>query len=79
LYNIIQLTHASDNIEPPVGLFTAQARPTWARARGKLLAIDPINKETLEKIQSALIVVVLDSASQCNYDEVTINEEILTR
>lgn len=70
LDKIIVSTHSSSNIEPPIGLFTAQERPAWANARAKLIELG--NEAILEKIQSALMIVVLDSASPADNDEVVI-------
>lgn len=67
----MQLTHNSKEIEPPVGIFTALERPKWAKIREKLIQLDSSNEETLLKIQQALMIVVLDSSSPTNYDEVS--------
>jgi len=49
---------------PPVGVFTTQHRSAWAENRADLIASHPMNEETLELIQSALLVVVLDSVKE---------------
>ena len=75
LYQVTALTHSSGDIDPPVGVFTAQDRPVWSSIRDQLISIDSLNHQTLEKIQSALMVVVLDSSSPTTYEEVRIFQE----
>ncbi len=71
----------TEDIDYPIGLFTAQERTRWvensleisnikAKLRQQLISIDDINKQTLEKIQSALMIVVLDSAAPSSLDAV---------
>eukprot|EP00759_Apiculatamorpha_spiralis_P053395 PhF_6_TR6183/c0_g1_i1/m.9273/K00624/E2.3.1.7; carnitine O-acetyltransferase len=52
---------------PPVGLFTTQHRSVWAQYRTELTANG--NLESLDAIQSALLVVVLDSVHDVTLDE----------
>lgn len=46
--------------EPPVAMLTAQERDEWARARKHLEAISPVNKDSLDAIDRAIMVLVLD-------------------
>ncbi|KJE93555.1 hypothetical protein CAOG_04324 [Capsaspora owczarzaki ATCC 30864] len=50
----------SDSSEP-VAILTSQNRSVWAKQRQELIAMDKINKESIEVIESALFVVVLDT------------------
>ncbi|RIA95026.1 acyltransferase ChoActase/COT/CPT [Glomus cerebriforme] len=51
------------NLDPPVGVLTADDRDSWAVARENLLAISPQNRETLTFIENALFVTNLDDYS----------------
>lgn len=46
--------------EPPVAMLTAQERDEWARARAHLESISPINRASLDAIDRAIVVLVLD-------------------
>eukprot|EP00299_Pterocystis_sp_00344_P016766 c8410_g1_i2.p1 GENE.c8410_g1_i2~~c8410_g1_i2.p1 ORF type:complete len:642 (+),score=143.52 c8410_g1_i2:53-1927(+) len=52
-----------------VGNFTAIDRDTWAKAREALITASPINAESLEIIQKALFVFVLDDSSPTTSSE----------
>ncbi|KAJ1917990.1 Carnitine O-acetyltransferase mitochondrial [Mycoemilia scoparia] len=60
LLNVVNEVRTSRNLELPVGILTTENRDTWAKARSKLEK-DPLNRATLEAIDSALFVVCLDS------------------
>ncbi|BGP39254.1 Carnitine O-acetyltransferase mitochondrial [Rhodotorula kratochvilovae] len=45
----------------PVGALTAADRDLWTKARGELIEHDPKNLKALERIESAIIIVSLDS------------------
>lgn len=47
----------------PVGALTSDHRDLWTENRAKLLAASPKNESLLQKIESAMIVVVLDDAA----------------
>lgn len=51
----------------PIGVFTTQERSYWAKIRQKLIEAD--NKDNLEKIQSAMMIVCLDGVSCNSLDE----------
>ncbi|GAA5975135.1 hypothetical protein JCM11641_004362 [Rhodosporidiobolus odoratus] len=53
----------------PLGALTAADRDLWTQARKDLLAHDPKNLASLERIESAIIVVSLDSGSPRTRDE----------
>jgi len=46
--------------EPPVAMLTAQERDEWARARGHLETISAVNRASLDSIDRAIMVLVLD-------------------
>ncbi|CAG8718472.1 5291_t:CDS:2, partial [Dentiscutata erythropus] len=47
-------------IDPPVGILTADDRDSWTMSRERLLAISPQNRETLTFIENSLFAVNLD-------------------
>ncbi|ORX80380.1 acyltransferase ChoActase/COT/CPT [Basidiobolus meristosporus CBS 931.73] len=47
-------------MQPSVGVLTSDDRDNWADAREHLLSIDPTNRASLARIQSALFAVCLD-------------------
>lgn len=47
----------------PVGALTGTDRDEWASAREGLLRASPVNRASLEAVQSAIIVLALDNAS----------------
>jgi len=49
-----------------VGIFTTENRDQWAKIRKKLIDLDSKNKENIDRIDSALFVVCLDS---CEFDQ----------
>ncbi|XP_052778962.1 carnitine O-palmitoyltransferase 1, liver isoform-like [Mya arenaria] len=52
----------------PIGVFTAQNRDYWAKAREKLVAKD-VNRESLEVIDSSLTIIFLDEERPKDVDE----------
>ncbi|KAI9478378.1 MAG: acyltransferase ChoActase/COT/CPT [Benjaminiella poitrasii] len=53
----------------PVGVLTAWNRDKWTDARDALLAANPINKQVIEKIETASFVVCLDDLAPKTRDE----------
>ncbi|GAA5855757.1 hypothetical protein JCM8547_001671 [Rhodosporidiobolus lusitaniae] len=53
----------------PVGALTAADRDLWTQARKDLIEHDPKNLEALEKIESAIIVISLDSNKPITREE----------
>ncbi|GAA5892436.1 choline/carnitine O-acyltransferase [Sporobolomyces salmoneus] len=47
----------------PVGALTAADRDVWTKAREQIVSHDPKNLQSLERIESAIIIVSLDSTS----------------
>ncbi|CAG8659635.1 7441_t:CDS:2, partial [Acaulospora morrowiae] len=47
-------------LDPPVGVLTADDRDSWTVARERLLSISPQNRETLTLIENALFAISLD-------------------
>ncbi|MDX2287783.1 MAG: choline/carnitine O-acyltransferase [Hyphomicrobiaceae bacterium] len=52
----------------PIGVLTADHRATWAKARDHLAA-DPHNRTSLDRIDRALFLVALDTASYPGFSE----------
>lgn len=57
------VSEAKQEESTPVGALTSDNRDKWLSSREALVAASPKNKEALERIQSAVIVVCLDSLS----------------
>ncbi|KAG8214728.1 Choline/Carnitine o-acyltransferase-domain-containing protein [Butyriboletus roseoflavus] len=55
----------------PVGALTSEHRDVWTDARGALLAASPINGKSLERIESAAIVVCLDDTKPVTREDVS--------
>ncbi|XP_055033062.2 choline O-acetyltransferase isoform X1 [Misgurnus anguillicaudatus] len=56
---IYEQSQISDLKQPAVGLLTSDGRTEWSRAREQLLR-DPVNRESLELIESCMCIVCLD-------------------
>ena len=54
---------------PPVGLLTTMERTAWYHARRALVAAHPANAQTLDDLQSAIVVVALDQVVVGDLDE----------
>ncbi|MEL7048256.1 MAG: choline/carnitine O-acyltransferase [Pseudomonadota bacterium] len=63
---IIAATDANE-LPPAVGVLTADERPRWAVERGRL-ALNPVNRGSIDQIDRAIFVVCLDDKS---YDTAT--------
>ncbi|KAL7417765.1 acyltransferase ChoActase/COT/CPT [Mrakia frigida] len=61
LFNDVIHTVGADE-GPAVGLLTSENRDNWTKARDHLISISKTNAETLEAIQSAIVVVALDDS-----------------
>lgn len=48
------------HVLPPVSVLTSEERHVWSRARTHMIDADAVNRETLECIQRALFVLVLE-------------------
>ncbi|OQR89993.1 choline/Carnitine O-acyltransferase [Thraustotheca clavata] len=57
------ILHTKVTDAPNIAVLTADERDSWATNRAQLIAEDPINKASIEAIDSALIVLVLDEKS----------------
>ncbi|CAH7667076.1 carnitine palmitoyltransferase II [Phakopsora pachyrhizi] len=57
----------------PVGALTNEHRDVWADARVELCKTDPLNIKSLERIESSIICVALDSTSPITRDELGYN------
>ena len=57
----------------PIGVLTTQDRDSWAEARKDLLAASSKNGKVLERIESAIVLVALDSTSPVTRDQVSWN------
>ncbi|KAG9046645.1 Carnitine O-acetyltransferase mitochondrial [Tulasnella sp. UAMH 9824] len=55
---------------PAVGALTSENRDIWTDAREALLKVSPKNKESLERIESAIIVVALDDTKPVTREDV---------
>jgi carnitine O-acetyltransferase len=71
--NLKAILLAAGNGEPEhedfVGVFTTEARQTWANIRSSLETLSPVNKEIFSVIDSALFVVCLDDEEPVTTDE----------
>jgi carnitine O-acetyltransferase len=56
---------------PAVGTLTSENRDTWTKAREHLLSLGEVNKKTLQRIDSAIIVVPLDDISPSSREELS--------
>ncbi|XP_057214171.1 choline O-acetyltransferase-like [Triplophysa rosa] len=56
---IYEQTQNSVQKQPAVGLLTSDSRTEWSKAREKLLK-DPINRESLELMESCMCIICLD-------------------
>ncbi|KAJ3106721.1 Carnitine O-acetyltransferase mitochondrial [Phlyctochytrium bullatum] len=54
----------------PLGILTTEDRDTWTKVREQLIAANPINKTSLDAIETAAFVVCLDSSKPITIDEV---------
>jgi carnitine O-acetyltransferase len=60
LEEIVRRGSSSHLRQPPIGVLTTEHRDTWATLRKDLIGLHPQNAISLEKIDSALFVLVLD-------------------
>ena len=56
---------------PAVGALTSENRDLWTDARKALVASSPKNAASLEKIESAIIVVALDDTAPTSREDVS--------
>ncbi|KAI6030704.1 acyltransferase ChoActase/COT/CPT, partial [Pisolithus orientalis] len=66
---VIRLAGSESGV--PVGALTGENRDIWADAREALLAASPLNAKSLERIESAAIVVCLDDARPVTREHVS--------
>ncbi|KAF2764937.1 putative carnitine O-acetyltransferase mitochondrial precursor [Teratosphaeria nubilosa] len=69
LKRILEDPEASTPDPFPVGALTGDNRDQWARARDALIHLSPQNKQSLERIQSSVIVLCLDNESPVTMEE----------
>ncbi|KAH0832169.1 Choline/Carnitine o-acyltransferase-domain-containing protein [Lanmaoa asiatica] len=62
---------AGDDKGVPVGALTGENRDVWTDARAALLAASPMNGESLERIESAAIVVCLDDTKPVTREDIS--------
>ncbi|KAN0087713.1 Acyltransferase ChoActase/COT/CPT [Tylopilus felleus] len=55
----------------PVGALTGENRDVWTDARATLLAASPVNGKSLERIESAAIIVCLDDTKPVTREEIS--------
>jgi len=68
--NIIQ--HAGSEVFPvPIGALTGDNRDLWADARKVLLEAGKNNADTLQKIESAMIVIALDDTKPVTREDIS--------
>lgn len=66
---IQELADSQPDEQYPVGILTAENRDTWTEARQLLLDAAPANKQALERIESAIIVLALDNSKPVTREE----------
>ncbi|BGP07304.1 GTPase required for pre-60S ribosomal subunit nuclear export and maturation [Rhodotorula toruloides] len=69
LFKQVVDTAGSEADPHPVGALTAADRDTWTQARTNLIQHDATNEKLLERIESAIIIVSLDSNSPYTREE----------
>ncbi|KAG9315613.1 Choline/Carnitine o-acyltransferase-domain-containing protein [Chiua virens] len=62
---------AGDDKGIPVGALTSENRDVWTDARVALLAASPVNGKSLERIESAAIVVCLDDTKPVTREDIS--------
>ncbi|TFY80564.1 hypothetical protein EWM64_g3450 [Hericium alpestre] len=65
---IIRLAGSEEAI--PVGTLTSENRDLWAKARENLVNASPLNAASLERIESAMVVVALDDTTPITREEI---------
>ncbi|GJJ15582.1 hypothetical protein Clacol_009860 [Clathrus columnatus] len=55
----------------PVGALTSETRDIWTNARQALIAASPVNAISLERIESAIIVVALDDRKPITREDIS--------
>ncbi|EAU85810.1 carnitine acetyl transferase [Coprinopsis cinerea okayama7 len=70
-FNKIKQLAGDNAASVPVGALTSDHRDLWADNRAKLLAASSKNASLLQKIESAMIVVVLDDVAPVTRDQVS--------
>ncbi|KAG6334319.1 hypothetical protein ID866_4773 [Astraeus odoratus] len=66
---VLQL--AGSDASVPVGALTGENRDTWSEAREALLAASPLNAKSLERIESAAIVLCLDDTKPVTREDIS--------
>lgn len=56
---------------PPLGILTSENRDIWAKCRETLI-LDPVNKSSLDRIETALFVVCLDDSKPVTREDASI-------
>lgn len=63
---ILNSSTQNDNNDVDLSTLTAEKRDIWAQIRNSLVAYHPLNAETLEVIDSALFILVLEDRNPAN-------------
>ncbi|TDL23187.1 acyltransferase ChoActase/COT/CPT [Rickenella mellea] len=66
---VIELAGNSKAI--PIGALTSENRDTWTDAREALISASPFNKKSLERIESAVVVVCLDDTKPVTREDIS--------
>ncbi|KAI0029170.1 acyltransferase ChoActase/COT/CPT [Vararia minispora EC-137] len=62
---------ADSGIGPAVGALTSDNRDNWAHARQRLLEASPNNKDALERLESAMVIVPLDPTKPTSREDLS--------
>ncbi|KAI8838924.1 acyltransferase ChoActase/COT/CPT [Chytridium lagenaria] len=62
-------TLAGDKTDVAVGALTTEDRDTWTKLREQLIAASPVNKQSLDAIETGVFVLCLDNTSPVTIDE----------
>ena len=65
------IAQAGSDLAPPVGVLTADNRDHWTDAREALLQASSKNQQSLEKIESSMIVVCLDDTKPVSREAIS--------
>ncbi|KAG8878745.1 Carnitine O-acetyltransferase mitochondrial [Tulasnella sp. 332] len=65
------LSLAGSSTGPAIGALTSENRDIWTDAREELVKASPMNAESLERIESAIIVIALDDTKPVTREQVS--------
>ncbi|ETW81552.1 hypothetical protein HETIRDRAFT_156259 [Heterobasidion irregulare TC 32-1] len=66
---VIRLAGTQEGV--PIGALTSENRDIWTNARQRLLDASPKNKASLERIESAMIIVALDDTKPVTREDIS--------